>query len=456
MNRPSTEEFAAAPLFRPYLEIPDEAGPDFSAERNILFGFELLRRDVGEAEVSFTLEGTPVLEAKRMRFGDLNEETRAAADLPHAMHPDLPLWIGRTPFGRDPIVWIEGADDPKAVYAAYVYDLLRERPDNFVFHMEQAGVAVGQDPFDDDEEGYDAPARIVERFGDPVRIVRKGFTCWVEGEEAAGTWGTVREGYARAGEDGNPLCPASLPLIQQLDAIESQGEKAARHRTDMKGLRVMIGAADRIADPGLRQGVHMFDLIDSEARDTVVSQTALEAHREARFNAMIVPPADADENGFAVAQIPQDPSELPAPREPERPIGEIIRETTGFPGGSFTEVRAMPTYMREQIRVVGRDLLSEHIGDMPMERVVVGRPSGSDPESYAAFMHFFAEGELVKAIEPMSHPSMPGYQTSPAEIRRRDGWDALVFSDFQGTYAYAYPSPEPTLEPEEEAPAPGM
>jgi hypothetical protein len=59
-------------------------------------------------------------------------------------------------------------------------------------------------------------------------------------------------------------------------------------------------------------------------------------------------------------------------------------------------------------------------------------------------------------VPVQTHPSQPGYRTEPGHVFRRDGWDALVFSDGRGTYAYAFPSPPDVVakpgEPEAYAP----
>lgn len=466
MNKPSAEQFAAAPLFLPYAPRMERDWMDYSANEVVVEGFNLVRTDLPKG-FSFALEGVHIIEMKA------NVVEGEAA------------WSGFLFDGTPRVVL--GTDSTLAAeeIAFMIHQMVKNRPDSLVFHMEQAGVVLGQDPIqaryedgieirfgdaddldEDDEEGYGEMVEAEERFGQPVRIVRSGFRAWVEGEETHRAWGEVRDGFARAGEDSAPLCPASYPMLNQINAIEAldgrDGENAARHRVDLASLRTLLGDPSRIMDIGLRRDVHTFDLVGSDVRDAVVPQAAIEAFhqaREARFTELLGPVVEGEEIApeayeaarLAVAEIP-DPTAPALNRVAERPIGEVMREATGFSAGAFLEIRDMPTYMREQIRGVGREMMAPHIGDVPMERIVCGRPSGNDPEAYAAFMHFFSEGELVKAVEPMSHPSMPGYQTSAGEVRRRDGWDALVFSDAFGTYAYAWPTQElaPEVEPEEE------
>lgn len=465
MDRPTQEEFAQAPLFVPYAPQAPRDWIDYSASELVVEGYTLSRVDHADG-FSFALEGVHVVEC---RPGVVDGE---------------PAWLATFFDGASRAVGGIDARIAASEMAGVLHDLVRLRPDSLVFHMEQAGVPLGKDAIrvdyaaedaDEDEDledeaGEDAAlvemAAEEDRFGEPVRIVRRGFRAWVQGEEGDRAWGEVRDGFARAGEDGVPLCPASVPMLSQIEAIELAdgrfGENAARHRADLKFLRALVGDPSAIMDIELRRGVHTFDLVGSDVRDAVVPQSAIEAFAQARreridqFLAGIPEGQDPTPEQFAeteraLAALP-DPT-LPAlNRVADRPLGEVMREATGFAAGEFREIRDMPTYQREQIRGVGREMMSPHIGDVPMERIVCGSPSRHDPEAYAAFMAFFAEGELVKAVEPMSHPTMPGYVTSAGEVRRRDGWDALVFSDAFGTYAYAWPTQVVALEaaPEEE------
>lgn len=431
MHRPTPEDFAKAPLFRPYAGEADEPGFDYSAERMIIEGFELVRTDLDEGGFRYALEGIDVLEVlPKVEFG-------------------AAVWVGSYFDGKEYRVYEADRTIAAVEFAGEVYERITQRDDALVFHMESRGVPIGRevapawvDDEDGDPEDYEGGdvAEVAETFGAPVRILREGFRAWVQGEDESRAWGEIRDGFARADEDGTPVCPAAYPILRQLQAIQGMGDGVFRHREDLKSLRGMIGNPGDIADQGLRMDVHMFDMVDSDLKDDVVPQAAIAAYREAKVAEWIGVdgPAPAG-NAIAVA----DPTAVPAPRIADRPIEDAIREATGFSVGTFQELRAMPDYMREQIRATVRPLFREIFGeDFPMERVVVGRPA-RDPEAYAAFMYFFQDGELVRDVGPITFPHMPGYRTSPAEVRRRDGWDTLVFSDSFGTYAYSVPSPRP-------------
>jgi len=434
LDRPTPEEFAQAPLFRPYI-MAEAVYTDYSAEQVVLEGFTLVREDSEGNGFSYKLEGIPMLSVT------LDEEDGKM------------VWSGKFFDGTGVKIYSCDMTTAATEFAGMIHDMIRQRTDGLVFHFEAHGIEFGPEldhadydygwHGDDGEylDEQDLPVGVEERFGDPVRIVRKGFRSWVEGEEAARPWGEVREKYARAGEDGEPLCPASLPILAQLDAIERKGENVSRHRADLKSLRQIVGNPAEIHDLSLRAGIHMFDMVDSDLQDPVVPQAAIEEYRQAKF-AVSNDVGEYSEDHPANSVVTVDPTAMPAPRDAERPLEELMKEATGFSVGSFTELRSMPAYMREQIRATVRPLFEDIFGrDFPMERVVVGRPATGDPESYAAFMHYFLDGELVKDVGPIKFAHMPGYETSNAEVRRRDGWDALVFSDFNGTYAYAVPSP---------------
>jgi len=454
MNRPTAEEFAQAPLFKaylPYEDVLNQAYTDYSGDKVVIQGFELTREDTEEG-MRFFLEGVPLLDVVRSQVEGSGI-----------------TWRGT--FYNDRTHVVLGVDEniARERFAEEIESLVTARPDSLAFHMEANGKTFKpewvemregfnyDDTSEDEEDEADWEHKQVgpyeERLGPPVRIVRKGFQAWVEGEEAPRPWGEVREEHCRVCEEGYVLCPASVSILEQAHRMGSRPpEMVSRHRADLKELRAMIADPGELQDLSVRANTHMFDMVDSDAKDPVVPQEAIMAYRQRVDEAGIEMPvrlaghADGltdDDLRVHPENLPDvvDPTNPPVPAHELRPLDQLMRQSTGFEPAVCRELRTMPTYFWESIRAIGRELLTPHIGEYPMEKVICAQPRKGDQEEYTAFMCFWQEGELVKEVGEITHRLMPGYKTSPASVWRRDGWDALVFSDFNGTYAYARPTP---------------
>jgi len=454
MDRPTTEEFAQAPLFRPHLPVEEIEWTDHSGDSVVIGGSKLTRENT-ETGMRFLLEGVPVLEA-------------VPVDVDGERH-----WEG-TFF--DGVQWNAPFADEAEAAAEFVIlmrDFIEMRDDELAFHMEENGVEWGRD-WAEVRRGYnyDDSTAMDDRLGPSVRIVRRGPEAWVEGEEAPRPWREVAGDFMRVGENGNVLVPADFSLVAQHQYLSRAGDGAERHLDDLRGLRELAGNGADVTLYG-RADSYMFDMMDSGAKDTVVPQEAIREYAEkaARSPLRLTNVDPALRTAFAEILGPEeliDPTNPPVPVTALRPLEEVYSEKSGAPLMQCQEVRTYPAYFQEQLRFVARHFLAPHVGDYPMEKLVRAQPPMGDQAAERAFLAFWEEGELVKEIGTFRFDAIPelrntamgrsDYQTSVARVWRRDGWDAVVFSDFAGVYAYARPTPrlEHDLDYPEAPRAPGM
>ncbi|MGU3402085.1 hypothetical protein [Methylobacterium brachiatum] len=447
MPAPSQEQFEAAPLYRFRRPVDEPAPRDWTQSEVVIEGLNLVRTDGEDDAFEYRLENVLVAvggrhehegeQGFRIQYLSKDEQFQIFAS-------DREEAVAR--FGRMMERSIENRDE-------VLFARLREHDvevDEIVENHEAEDEADDPD-FDGDgpEDGGEIDVYGNDYF-DPVRVVREGMRMWVQGEEASRLWLEARHEMVRVGEDGQVLCGAGGPMLEQLHRIGRGNESGARHIADIRAIRAGIGAADRIAPTDTRYAVHYFDLYDSGVVDDVVPQESLEAYRSPS-----IAYHDGEEGGAGLP-VPVDPSMVPHDRTFERHIGEIMREEAGM-HVYFEEIRTGAVYRNPTIRGVMREQMSPYLGGFPMEHVMRAQ-APRDPEGHAAFVAFWSEGEVVMDVPVQTHPSQPGYRTEPGHVFRRDGWDALVFSDAMGTYAYAFPSPPDVVaKPDEsEAYAPRM
>ncbi len=458
MRAPSQEQFEAAPLFRLHRPYEEPAPRDWTRDGIVLGGLSLARTESEDDRFEYRLEDVLIAVGSRheqdgvqgIRIQYLTDEEQF-----QIFDESRDEAVAR--FGRMVERSIENRDE-------ILFARLRERGVEVdeIVEMHEAGPeddrndeadeeADGDEP-DGDEAGGDVDV-YADAYLPPVRAVREGVQIWIQGEEAPRLWLEARHDMARAGEDGSVLCSAGGPMMEQFHRIGRGNENGARHIEDIRQIRASIGDATRIAPTETRHQVHFFDLQDSGIVDTVVPQERIDQYGGGRYA------LHYGEDDAADLPVPVDPSIVPHDRTFERHIGEIMRAEAGM-RIHFEEVRNGPPYRDPTIRGVMREQMSPYLGGFPMEHVMRA-VAPRDPEGHAAFMQFWSEGEVVMDVPVQTHRSQPGYRTEPGHVFRRDGWDALVFSDAMATYAYAFPSPPDVVakpeEPEEpESYAPRM
>jgi hypothetical protein len=437
MPAPSQEQFEAAPLYRFRRPVEEPAPRDWSQAEIVLEGLNLVRTDGEDEALEYRLENVLVAvggrhehegeQGFRIQYLSNDEQFQIFAGNREEAMGRFGRMIERSIDNRDEVLFARLRENDVEV-------------DEIVEHHAQT-----EDDRDDPDFEADAAegGGEIDAYGpayfDPVRVVRDGVRMWAQGEEASRLWFEARHEMVRVGEDGQVLCDVGSPMLQQLQQIGRGNENGARHIAD---IRAGIGAADRIAPTNTRYDVHFFDLHDSGVVDTVVPQERLEAYGGPGIAYAYGDESDAD------LPVPVDPSIVPHDRSFERHIGQIMREEAGM-YLHFEEIRTGYPYRNPTIRGVMREQMSPYLGGFPMEHVLRSQ-APRDPEGHAAFLAFWNEGEIVMEVPVQTHPSQPGYRTEPGHVFRRDGWDALVFSDAMGTYAYAFPSPPDVVAKPEE------
>ena len=440
MPAPSQEQFEAAPLYRFRRPVQEPAPRDWSQAEIVLEGLNLVRPDGEDEALEYRLENVLVAvgarhehegeQGFRIQYLSNDEQFQIfAGDREEAMGR-FGRMIERSIDNRDEVLFARLRDNDVEV-------------DEIVEHHAQ----TEDDQDDPDFEGDAAEAGgdidvLGHAYFDPVRVVRDGVRMWAQGEETSRLWFEARHELVRVGEDGQVLCDAGSPMLQQLQQIGRGNENGARHIADIRAIRAGIGAADRIAPVGTRYAVHFFDLHDSGVVDSVVPQESLEAYGRSSMTYY-----DAQEGG-AELPVAVDPTIVPHDRSFERHIGQIMREEAGM-HVYFEEIRTGGPYRNPSLRGIMREQMTPYLGGFPMEHVLASR-APQDPEGHAAFLAFWSEGEVVMDVPVQEHESQPGYRTQPGHVFRRDGWDALVFSDDMFTYAYAFPSPPDVVAKPEE------
>lgn len=107
----------------------------------------------------------------------------------------------------------------------------------------------------------------------------------------------------------------------------------------------------------------------------------------------------------------------------------------------WTEIRALPNYMKAPIRVAFDSFMRDMLGDFPDDRVTMvcvprGEAQLSEKLEEAGF-------DLEGMLPPFEGGNLiPNYKTGDVAFHRARGVDVIVFSDFIGTYAYAWPTEE--------------
>lgn len=120
-----------------------------------------------------------------------------------------------------------------------------------------------------------------------------------------------------------------------------------------------------------------------------------------------------------------------------RPVHDCFGLAETLPG-QWAEIREFPQYMMGAVRALFGSYMDERIGGFPLERVSRLHAEPGTPLA----MKIEEIAELVSSDEPFDGGNVVrGYRTSPVGHYRGEGFDAIVFSDFAGTYAYAWPTP---------------
>lgn len=299
-------------------------------------------------------------------------------------------------------------DDPSRVH---------ERVENLLAHLSNQGVPVDRNTVEIHIEDNDLATVFLSRLGPAVRVVRRGNQAWIENDDEPKNWDDLEIKLYRVTESGQPICRCASPLSSQLLAMGDRDDpEFSRHHLDLADLRRSINLHE--VDNDARVDVHGFDLLNSGLKDDVVPQDEIDA--------------------FVAGRRSSDPRTRSfPPRQARKPLRFCLSIAGVYPT-FIGNIGELSSTLLEPVRAIGRQLLAPHIGDFPMEHmtvVMIGRDENPD-----AMLRYWEEGELVREIGAFTHPAMPGYRTSDARIWRRDGWDAIVFSDLAGTYAYAMPS----------------
>jgi len=215
----------------------------------------------------------------------------------------------------------------------------------------------------------------------------------------------------RADSEGKPICSFMQPLHEQRQLCEGRTD-GDLHLHDISAFAEAKRTSEAVGD---RIDAGLYDIVTSGLDDGL---DFMEIMRKV-----------TDASGKPVHETTALRMHMPAP---------------------WHEIREFPQYMLAPIRALFGSYMEERLGEFPIERV----SRLQAPVGFPLSLHFENFSEIVSEDDPFEGGNIiPGYRTSPVIHFRGEGFDAIVFSDFAGTYAYAWPTP---AAPRHNPQAPGM
>lgn len=484
MAYPELVEFENAPLFG--LINREIYNDDFDREVDLGEKIEKLglklEKTIEDEKIVFSLDEVPVLIAERIQdsynwkvslsyIEDEAEEDKTILEMSHLEEMENYLMLDLENFFNSEI---SSSDSLIIEYISSKNN--KEYPENILRSNEVVLVPEEQD---------------LNLISKKVKIIRKGLNAYLEGEENPVKWLEIVGKYARLSEDGEIVCFLNSSLSSQIEAIEAflkknEEKDLSNHVADIKALRKLFGNPNNVPENEIKKDLFVFDMLTENTKD-IISDDQIKEHKEKINNLLnkldeemyliendyedsvadVVEEIketvgekeeQSSENSLIVVEnskqryenlkneleelIKADPTNPSLEYAASKSIREIFSEV-GIGLNCVMEVRNAPLYYKESIRSVGRDLLSPFIGDIPMEKVSIVKIDTRVSENYLAFNAYFEDAEVLCEFEPLKHKSMPDYQTSNGKVYRKDEYDFVVFSDFDGQYAYVYPSNTP-------------
>lgn len=299
--------------------------------------------------------------------------------------------------------------------------------------------------------------------------------------------------FVRAAADGTPLCALIGSPEQQARALTAlsrimpqYAEDVRRHHDDLRQAhRIALTKATRDGEPApktlLAQG-HLLEAAIASPRD-VIDDNAARALQQMARQPMAV---DAGEATPITSQtIPTLLARRIAGNDEVRRMSDQT---------AFRPIAALPSYMQESIRAIGRQTFQRFAPNQPLEHIlaVIGPKERPEPpaqltqqqrgmlmRAFDQLRHLFGDREeeqeqqmedsrsvLDRTVDVFSGgqllargtvriPQMPNYEAT-IELRERDGITMLYVEDFYARYGYFWPSePAPALDHDRRPALPG-